>query len=129
MSTERHQIGSSAVRPQTRPASHLEHAFAGNPFRAGPSNVAVSFAVGRSIPLSPNVHALHGPKARPQDEKPSRTEVEATVRTIIRWTGEDPDRDGLLETPARVTRSFDEFFSGYGQDPREILEKTFEEIE
>ena len=56
-------------------------------------------------------------------------EVEAAVRTIIRWTGEDPDRDGLIETPARVNRSFEEFFSGYGQDPAEILEKTFEEIE
>ena len=55
--------------------------------------------------------------------------MEAAVRTIIRWTGEDPDRDGLRETPARVTRSFEEFFSGYDQDPVEILEKTFEEIE
>ena len=51
------------------------------------------------------------------------------MRTILRWTGEDPDRDGLRETPARVTRSFEEFFAGYGQDPVEILEKTFEEIE
>ena len=51
------------------------------------------------------------------------------MRTIIRWTGEDPDRDGLRETPARVTRAFEEFFSGYGQDPVEILRKTFEEIE
>ena len=51
------------------------------------------------------------------------------MRTIIRWTGEDPERDGLRETPARVTRSFEEFFAGYGQDPVEILEKTFEEIE
>ena len=51
------------------------------------------------------------------------------MRTIIRWTGEDPDRDGLRETPARVTRSFEEFFAGYGQDPIEILKKTFEEIE
>jgi GTP cyclohydrolase IA len=51
------------------------------------------------------------------------------VRTIIQWAGEDPGRDGLIETPARVTRSFEEFFAGYGQDPVEILEKTFEEIE
>jgi GTP cyclohydrolase IA len=66
---------------------------------------------------------------QPEVQKPSRAEVEAAVRTIIRWTGEDPARDGLIETPARVTRSFEEFFSGYGQDPVEILEKTFEEIE
>ena len=64
-----------------------------------------------------------------QPEKPSRSEVEAAFRTIIRWTGDDPDRDGLLETPARVTRSFEEFFAGYRQHPAEILEKTFEEIE
>ena len=51
------------------------------------------------------------------------------MRTIIRWTGEDPDRDGLRETPARVTRAFEEFFAGYGQDPVEILKKTFEETE
>ena len=76
--------------------------------------------------MNPNVHALD--RAR-TPTKPSRAEVEAAVRTIIRWTGEDPDRDGLIETPARVTRSFQEFFSGYGQDPVEILEKTFEEIE
>src|SRR3954463_13134561 len=73
-----------------------------------------------------NLHALD--RAR-TSAKPSRAEVEAAVRTIIRWTGEDPDRDGLRETPARVTRSFEECFSGYGQDPVDILEKTFEEIE
>ena len=53
----------------------------------------------------------------------------AAVRTIIRWTGEDPERDGLIETPARVTRSLEEFFAGYAQDPVDILKKTFEEIE
>jgi GTP cyclohydrolase I len=66
---------------------------------------------------------------QPEVEKPSQAEVEAAVRTIIRWTGEDPERDGLIETPARVARSYQEFFSGYGQDPIEILEKTFEETE
>ncbi|HET7848564.1 MAG TPA: GTP cyclohydrolase I FolE [Pseudolabrys sp.] len=67
----------------------------------------------------------------PENEsgKPSRAEVEAAVRTMIRWTGEDPNRDGLRETPARVTRAFEEFFSGYAQDPADILQKTFEEIE
>ena len=80
--------------------------------------------------MSPNVHALDRARAsQPETQKPGRSEVEAAVRTIIRWTGEDPDRDGLLETPARVTRAFEEFFAGYGQDPVEILEKTFEEIE
>ena len=61
--------------------------------------------------------------------KPTRAEAEAAVRTLIRWTGENPDRDGLHETPARVTKAFEEWFRGYGQDPEAILKKTFEEIE
>jgi GTP cyclohydrolase IA len=80
--------------------------------------------------MSPNVHMLDRARApQPEVQKPSQAEVEAAVRTIIRWTGEDPERDGLIQTPARVARSFAEFFSGYGQDPVEVLEKTFEEIE
>jgi GTP cyclohydrolase IA len=61
--------------------------------------------------------------------RPSRGEVEAAFRTIIRWAGDDPDRDGLHETPARVTRAYEEFFRGYAVDPDAILQKTFEEIE
>jgi GTP cyclohydrolase I len=61
--------------------------------------------------------------------RPSRAEVAAAFRTIIRWTGDDPQRDGLIETPARVARAFEEYFTGYAQDPVEILQKTFEEIE
>jgi GTP cyclohydrolase I len=68
-------------------------------------------------------------KTQPQAERPERAEVEAAVRTIIRWTGDDPERAGLLDTPARVARAFEEFFSGYAQDPVEILQRTFEEIE
>ena len=68
-------------------------------------------------------------KPRPQADRPERAEVEAAVRTIIRWTGDDPERAGLLDTPARVARAFEEFFSGYAQDPVEILQRTFEEIE
>ena len=80
--------------------------------------------------MNPNLHMLRRAEAsQPEAQKPSRAEVEAAVRTIIRWAGEDPGRDGLIETPARVTRSFEEFFSGYVQDPAEVLEKTFEEIE
>ncbi|MFA5955359.1 GTP cyclohydrolase I FolE [Hyphomicrobium sp.] len=63
------------------------------------------------------------------ENKPTRAEVEAAVKTIIRWTGEDPTRDGLKETPARVTKAFEEWFRGYDQDPEAILQKTFEEIE
>ena len=59
----------------------------------------------------------------------TREEAEAAFRTIIRWAGEDPDRAGLIETPARAARAAKEYFSGYGVDPDEILLKTFDEIE
>jgi len=63
------------------------------------------------------------------EKKPTRAEVEAAIKTIIRWTGDDPSRDGLLETPSRVVRAYDEYFRGYNEDPKAILQKTFKEIE
>jgi GTP cyclohydrolase IA len=60
--------------------------------------------------------------------RPSREEAEAAVRTLIAWAGDDPTREGLLETPRRVTKAYGEFFAGYGQDPREILKKTFKDV-
>ena len=60
--------------------------------------------------------------------RPSQTEAEAAVRTLIEWAGDDPDREGLLETPARVARAYKELFSGYETDPRDYLERTFEEV-
>lgn len=60
-------------------------------------------------------------------ERPSREEAEEAVRTLIRWAGDDPTREGLLGTPNRVIRAYDEFFSGYGEDPAEILGRTFDE--
>ena len=59
--------------------------------------------------------------------RPSRTEAEAAVRTLIAWAGDDPDREGLLETPARVADAFEEYFSGYRLDPIDVLSRTFEE--
>jgi GTP cyclohydrolase IA len=59
----------------------------------------------------------------------TRQEAEQAVRTLIEWAGDDPSREGLLETPGRVVRSFHEFFAGYGQNPNEVLQKTFEECE
>ena len=59
--------------------------------------------------------------------KPSREEAEAAVRTLIRWAGDDPDREGLLATPSRVVRAYEEWFAGYNDDPREYLKRTFEE--
>lgn len=63
------------------------------------------------------------------DYRPSRADAEAAVRTLIRWAGDDPEREGLLETPKRVVRAYEEFFSGYGQDPQKILSRTFDEVE
>jgi GTP cyclohydrolase I len=80
--------------------------------------------------MSSNIRALERLRASPSAaDRPDRAEVEAALRTIIRWTGDDPERDGLIETPARVARAFEEYFAGYAQDPVEILQKTFEEIE
>jgi GTP cyclohydrolase I len=61
--------------------------------------------------------------------RPGLAEVEAAVRTIIRWAGDDPQRDGLIDTPTRVARALEELFAGYGADPAVILQKTFEETE
>lgn len=61
--------------------------------------------------------------------RPSREEAEAAIRTLILYAGDDPDREGLAGTPDRVVRSYDEFFSGYREDPKQILERTFEEVE
>jgi GTP cyclohydrolase IA len=62
-------------------------------------------------------------------DRPSRAEAEAAVRTLIRWAGDDPNREGLLSTPDRVARSYEEFFAGYADDPVDILQRTFEEVE
>jgi GTP cyclohydrolase IA len=60
---------------------------------------------------------------------PERAEAEDAVRTLLRWAGDDPDREGLTDTPARVARAFEEWFAGYREDPMEFLERTFEEVE
>ena len=60
---------------------------------------------------------------------PDRSQAEDAVRTLLRWAGDDPAREGLVDTPARVARAFEEFFAGYREDPLEYLERTFEEVE
>jgi len=65
----------------------------------------------------------------PSAERPSREEAEEAVRTLIRWAGDDPDREGLLGTPQRVTKSYKEYFSGYQLDPMDLLQRTFEEVD
>jgi GTP cyclohydrolase I len=62
-------------------------------------------------------------------KRPPRAEAERAVATLLRWAGDDPGREGLRDTPARVAKAFEEWFSGYGQDPEAYLQRTFEEIE
>ena len=64
-----------------------------------------------------------------RNQKPSREEAEEAVRTLIAWAGDDPTREGLIETPKRVVKSYEEFYEGYDKNPKEILSKVFEEIE
>jgi GTP cyclohydrolase I len=66
--------------------------------------------------------------ARRAPAKPTRAETEAAVRTLIAWAGDDPNREGLRDTPARVADAFEEYFSGYRLDPVDVLSRTFEEI-
>ena len=61
--------------------------------------------------------------------KPTRDQAEKAVKTLIEWAGDNPDREGLVETPKRVVKAYEQFFEGYNQDPEEILTKTFEEVE
>ena len=61
-------------------------------------------------------------------ERPSREEAEEAVRTLLRWTGDDQDREGLLDTPSRVIKAYEEMFGGYDQDPAKVLGRTFEEV-
>jgi GTP cyclohydrolase I len=61
-------------------------------------------------------------------KRPTRDEAEAAVRTLIAWAGDDPEREGLLETPKRVTKAFGEFFAGYEDDAEKVLSKTFKEV-
>ena len=62
-------------------------------------------------------------------QRPTQADAEAAVRTLLQWAGDDPDREGLRDTPGRVARSYRELFSGYGVDPAALLKRTFEEVE
>jgi|TARA_B110000305_G_scaffold40172_1_gene41530 GTP cyclohydrolase I len=68
-------------------------------------------------------------KDTPTNQKPSRAEAEEAVKTLISWAGDNPEREGLIETPKRVVKSYEEFYAGYEQDPESILSKVFEEVE
>jgi GTP cyclohydrolase I len=76
---------------------------------------------------------IHNTVARPEPgvaaSRPTREQAEEAVRTLLRWAGDDPDREGLLDTPARVARAYGEWFRGYDEDPHADLQRVFEEVE
>lgn len=71
---------------------------------------------------------VDGRRVLPVEERPSRDEAEEAVRTLLRWVGEDVEREGLVDTPARVAKAYHELYSGYDQNPGEALGRTFEEV-
>ena len=89
---------------------HCEHEPPGGPAAAAP------------------VRSAHSRFPADDLERPSRADAEAAVKTLIRWAGDNANREGLLDTPSRVARSYQELFAGYETDPRQYLERTFEEV-
>ena len=73
--------------------------------------------------------AVHPTVSKNIKNSPTREEAEKAVRTLLEWAGDDPNREGLNDTPKRVVRAYKEFFAGYGQDPIAYLQRTFEEVE
>ena len=72
-------------------------------------------------------HRTANPR-RPSIRRPTRAEAEEAIRTLLRWAGDDPAREGLRDTPERVVRAYEEWFAGYDEDPIELLKRTFEEV-
>jgi len=72
---------------------------------------------------------MPSPKIKVVSARPSREEAERAIRTLLLWAGDDPAREGLRDTPARVARAYEDWFSGYKEDPEEFLSRTFEEVE
>jgi GTP cyclohydrolase I len=89
----------------------------------GPAERAIARPAERS-PAPPQKHKGNGATRA----RPNRAEAEAAVRTLLAWAGDDPEREGLLDTPKRVTDAFEEWFAGYSQDPTKELARVFEEI-
>lgn len=86
-------------------------------------SVSASSLLSHSVMSDP----MHTKKGSFIPDRPTRSEAEAAVRTLLRWAGDDPDREGLIGTPERVVRAYEEWFSGYHDDPVDILQRTFEE--
>jgi GTP cyclohydrolase I len=78
--------------------------------------------------LTPSARLAEAPREQRPLERPSQADVEAAVRTLIAWTGDDPDREGLVDTPSRLAKSYRELFGGYGEDPVALLSRVFEDV-
>ncbi len=78
---------------------------------------------------APKITTYCAKQPEPAEPRPSRDEAERAIRTLLRWAGDDPDREGLRDTPARVARAYEDWFSGYAVDPEEFLLRTFEEVD
>ncbi|WP_322015638.1 GTP cyclohydrolase I FolE [Paraburkholderia sp. J12] len=83
----------------------------------------------KKIKSQPERAAASEPARVTHPARPSRAEAEDAVRILLRWAGDNPSREGLIDTPARVVRAYEEFFAGYDVDPREILSRTFSEVD
>ena len=81
------------------------------------------------MPPDDHISPKSSPSSASENTPPTRSEAEEAVRILIKWMGDDPTREGLIDTPKRVINSYGELFSGYTQDPSEILERTFEETD
>jgi GTP cyclohydrolase IA len=83
--------------------------------------------MGKIVAIGQSAKAKTAARA-PATDRPSRSDAEDAVRTLIRWAGDNPNRQGLLGTPARVARAYEEWFSGYTEEPRDYLSRTFDEV-
>ena len=84
--------------------------------------------MGKTAKTKTPAKAKANPRTARALNRPSRAQAENAVRTLIRWAGDDPDREGLIGTPSRVARAYEEWFAGYDEDPRDYLKRTFEEV-
>src|SRR5690606_5244841 len=95
--------------------------------RAPPSPIGRGRMKTAARPSNPGT-AGNGPAKNAAPARPSRAEAEAAVRTLIRWAGDDPDREGLVDTPERVVRTFEEVYAGYRENPADLLDSIFTDV-
>jgi GTP cyclohydrolase I len=84
--------------------------------------------MGKVVTLKKQARANAPEASKSGPDRPSRADAEQAVRTLIRWAGDDPEREGMKGTPARVVRAYEEWFSGYAENPSDYLKRTFDEV-